>query len=612
MDGWNCGLIRKDAGVLRLKSIQILKMLLLLIMSMLCGVMMLLLATGQYSVLVYLGYIKDVKLFALNILPVSILILLLYAITGKCWIAYLSGGSILYIISLCNYFKLYFRDDPLMFEDILLAREATAMVETYSLFVDWKIIAAFAVICLGTVLLYLLFKKEKSHWKNRMLVGLVACFIGVGIYPFYINNDIYSNCDNYSQLNRNSATQIYVAHGFLYPFLYSAFQNIETPPEKYSKQQVVDILMDYKESDIPVSKQVNVIAVMREAYVDFSKYNIDGLECDGYDWYHQLQQESYCGELYVNVFGGGTIHTEREFLTGDYKVKNFRGNTNSYVWYFRDQGYITEGCHPYYQWFYNRRNVNPYLGFESYRYYENDFETMTKAYFPEDVYFYSEIYHDYKNKDSDAPYFSFNVNVQSHGPCITTGWFGNWGNKEYLTGSQYSTECKFAMNNYMNVIMDSDKQLESFIGKLEGEKEPIVFVLFSDHLPWMGDGNIYYEEMGIDFSQDSEESNRMQYTTEYLIWANDAAKEKLGNNFAGKGPTISPCYLMNLLFAQCSWEGPAFMQAMSEMMEVMPVVSTNWSFIFDGNYCRGIPEEYTDLYDRFENLQYYWRKEFMY
>ena len=54
------------------------------------------------------------------------------------------------------------------------------------------------------------------------------------------------------------------------------------------------------------------------------------------------------------------------------------------------------------------------------------------------------------------------------------------------------------------------------------------------------------------------------------------------------------------------------MQAMSEMMEVMPVVSTNWSFIFDGNYCRGIPEEYTDLYDRFENLQYHWRKEFMY
>ncbi len=596
-----------------MKDKQSVKVLLLFLMSILCGGILLLLAPGQYSVLVYLGYIKDVKLFVLNMLPVIALIIFIYTITGKTWLAYFLGGSITCIIYLCNYYKLFFRDDPLMFEDILLAREAKNMAETYSFFVDWKVAAAFMVVAAGTVLLYLLFKEEKEYWKNRMMIGLLVCFLSISACPLYKNNEIYLACDNYSMLNRNSATQIYIAHGFLYPLLHNAFQDMEIPPEKYNRQEVVNILANYNEADIPMSKRVNVIAVMREAYVDFSRYNIDGLDCSGYDWYHRLQQESYYGDLYVDIFGGGTIHTEREFLTGNYKVKNFRGNTNSYVWYFKDQGYVTEGCHPYYQWFYNRRNVNPYLGFDSYRYYENDFEMMSESYFLEDIYFYREIYNDFdRNKSNNASYFSFNVNVQSHGPYSTSEWFGDWGRKEYLTGSQYSTECKFAMNNYMNIIMDSDKQLENFIGRLREEKEPVVFVLFSDHLPWMGDGNVYYEEMGIDFSQDSDEINRIQYTTEYLIWANEAAKEKLGNDFMGNGPTISPCYLMNLLFEQCSWEGPPYMQVMSEIMEVMPVVSRNWSFIFDGNFARGIPDEYRDLYARFDDLQYYWRKEFIY
>lgn len=592
---------------------EILEIALLLFVCISCGFSMLWLASGQYPDLVYMGYIKNVEILILNILPVVLLIFFLYAIIGRSWAAYLMGSVIVYIISLCNYYKLFFRDDPLMFEDVLLSREATNMLGTYSLFVDKKIIIAGLCVSVGTILLHLLFKERKKNRKRRLVIGVVVCVMILILCPIYRNSARYSKCDNYEALNRNSATQIYVAHGFLYPFVYSVFQSIESTPEGYSEQQVKDILANYTDSDIPEDRRVNVIVVMREAYIDFSRYNIDGLDCSGYDWYHQLQQESYSGDLYVNVFAGGTVHTEREFLTGDYVVRDFRGNTNSYVWYLREQGYTVEGIHPYYQWFYNRRNVNPYLGFQRYRYYENDFETMTDAYFPEDVYFYSEIYNDYnQNKNGKNAYFSFNVNVQSHGPYATTGWWGDWGREEYLAGGQYSTECKFAVNNYMNVIMDSDKQLKALIDKLKEDVSPVVLVMFSDHLPWMGDGNVYYEEMGIDFSEDSEAINRMQYTTEYLIWANDAAKQVVNNDFVGEGPTISPCFLMNLLFEKCSWKGGAYMQAMSEIMQIMPVVSTNWNFIIDGNFCNGIPGEYMDTYNQFICLQYYWRNHFLY
>lgn len=70
--------------------------------------------------------------------------------------------------------------------------------------------------------------------------------------------------------------------------------------------------------------------------------------------------------------------------------------------------------------------------------------------------------------------------------------------------------------------------------------------------------------MGLDVESDTEEGFRNHFSTEYLIWANDTAKQVFGKDFIGEGPTISPCYLMNLLFEQCGWERPAFMQAMDD------------------------------------------------
>ena len=104
----------------------------------------------------------------------------------------------------------------------------------------------------------------------------------------------------------------------------------------------------------------------------------------GYDLYHQLEAESYTGDLLTNIFAGGTVDSERCFLTGNYQLKNFRAPANSHLWYLRDQGYTVEGSHPYYQWFYNRQNINQYLGFERFRYLEGDYENLTTAYLPED------------------------------------------------------------------------------------------------------------------------------------------------------------------------------------------------------------------------------------
>ncbi len=583
----------------------------LFLASVVSGVTALLLAIGGYSEQVFLEYLSSPKLVFLNIAPVILLIFLFYGILGTAATAYAFGSVITLVISLCNYYKLVFRDDPLLFEDILIIREAANMTGTYELFLNAKIIG---IILVTVGILFLLYKAEKRlgkkcSSKKRVITILLTVGICGVLYPVYQKDKVYTSFQNYQTLNANSQTQIFVSHGFIYPFIYSISQNKDKAPEGYNEKDAVAYLAAYSEEDIPAAQKVNVFAVMREAYVDFSQYKIDGLDCSGYDLYHQLQAESYAGQLYVNIFAGGTTYTEREFLTGSFHIKNYRSNVNAYPWYFRKQGYTVEGSHPFHEWFYNRRNINQYLGFEKYRFYEGDYETMTNAYYPEDKYLYSEIYKDFtNNKTTGKPYFSFSVNVQSHGPYDTTQNKG----EEYLVGGQYSDACRHAVNNYMAMIMDSDRELMRFVEQLRKDEEPIVLVLFSDHLPWMGDGNAYYNEMGMDFTQGTEEANKMQYTTEYLIWANDAAKERLKSEFVGEGPMISPCYLMNLLFEQCSWKGPAFMQAMNETMKIMPVVALSWTFVIDGQFCHGIPQERLEMYQNFSNLQYYWKNKFLY
>ena len=96
--------------------------------------------------------------------------------------------------------------------------------------------------------------------------------------------------------------------------------------------------------------------------------------------WHELEKNSISGDLLTNIFAGGTVDSEWGFLTGYSRHDDFRVPTDSFVWYLREQGYQTLYDHPGHGWFYNRQNINSYLGFERYRYLEGDYDQLTKAY----------------------------------------------------------------------------------------------------------------------------------------------------------------------------------------------------------------------------------------
>jgi len=573
-----------------------------------------LLSTGPYALRIALGYFERPLIFLLNLLPCTVLLFLLYALTGRAGCAFLITSAVVLGLSLGNYYKLAFRDDPLMFADLLLLKEAGNMAGKYSLFVNWKIL--FAVLCVGAGWAFL-------HWlvrgrmkaRGRILTGLLAVLAAVGLTPVYLNDTVYNVHTAYYEriASQWSATQQYLAHGFLYPFLHSVSSAFPTPPEGYSRDAAQALISGFEDADIPEEKKVNVLGIMLEAYNDFTKFGTPKLTRDVYKVWHDLEDEGYSGNLVTNIFAGGTVDTERCFLTGNAVLEDFRGKTNSYAWYFRDQGYTVEGMHPCNQWFYNRLNINENLGFERYQFVENYFGQFTGGGVAMDDIFFPELLKAYQaGTAGDKPYFNFSVSYQGHGPYDSDRcWWGDKGDFVVDDGS-YTQEQQYILDNYFGSIANTNQHLKELTDWLRTDDEPVVLVLFGDHNPWMGDGNSVYTAMGIEFDLGSQEGFLDYYSTRYIIWANDAAKEILDCDFQGEGPDIGPCFLMNELFRLCGWEGPAYLQAIAGVAEQVPVVHATGRCMENGVLTDSLSEQGAALVRDYRILSYDWRHHFVY
>lgn len=545
----------------------------------------LLLAVGPYSAWLLHGYLATPLLLLLNFLPVAGLLALLYGLTGRSWLAYLLTGALFVGGAAGNYFKLTFRDDPVLFADLLILKEAGDMAGKYHLFLDKRLVMALCCFLAGLALLALLVRGRPRWWPGRT-AGLLAglALLGAGV-PLALNDGIYQGAAvNYDYLpSQWSETQRFIAHGFVYPFLHSIRDAADTPPEGYDADAAHAALARYADADIPEDKKVNVVAIMLEAYNDFTKFGTPELAQDVYAVWHRLEDEGVSGDLVTNIFAGGTVDTERCFLTGYTALRSYRSAVNAYPWYFRGQGYNVEGMHPCYDWFYNRRNVNEYLGFQRYDFVENHFGELTGGGVAYDDVFFPELLSRIEELErDDAPYFSFSVTYQGHGPYDDdVCWWGEPG--DFVAPAAGRTEAEqYILDNYFGSVANTNEHLARLTDYLRASDEPTVLVLFGDHNPWMGDGNSVYTALGIDFDLGTQTGFLNYYATRYIIWANDAAKAALGNEFTGDGPAVGPYFLMNELFDLCGWDGPAFMQLSDGVMDAVPVIHTTGRYMENG------------------------------
>jgi len=560
-------------------------------------------SSGAFNLPLFKSYFKGTLLLLLNFIPIFLFMMFMYLITNRLWAAF-SLTSILFVtMSIINKFKLMYRDDPFVFADVRLVSESLIMAQKYDIRLSPKVIMLIIALIAITVFLKFFLKFKITSKRVRVSSLIVLILAGFIIFKwFYFDSEIYKKVGDKSLINIWIASEQFQSKGFVYPFIYSIKDAIETPPEGYDEKKAMEELAARNYSDIPENQKVNIISIMLESYNDFSKFKDVEFGIDIYENFHQLQKESIHGNLIVNVFAGDTINTERAFLTGYYNHPKYFSKTNSFVWYFKEQGYRTEAMHPITGSFYNRRNVNEYLGFDSFDHYDNKYSYVQEGYL-EDFYFFDYIIEGFENsKKNNQPYFNFSVTYQNHGPYSAE----KYTEKEYLKKKAGYDEANYnIINNYFTGIYKTDQAIKKLVDYFRNEEEPTIILIFGDHNPWLGKDHTGYDMLNINLDLSTVEGFVNYFETPYIIWANDGAKEMFNKDFTGEGNTVSPNLLMAELFQHLGWEGNEYMQYILDMKEKFDV---NHKIYFkeNGEYKEELSPENKELWNNFVNLEYYY------
>ncbi len=552
------------------------------------------------------SYFQIPFLAFLNLFPVVLVTLFLYFLTNRTWIAFLLSSVLFLGGSFVDYYKVVLRDDNLVAEDLKLIGDAVGIMGEYEFHLSRHFYYAMALCLLGILVLFFFCRGKLKRPRWRIVGCVVVVLLSLGSYRLWYQSDaLYNSFENYTNFNRWKPTEDSASKGFVYSFLHSITDCFTPPPEGYSAKAARQLLAAYADADIPEDQKVNFVCVMLESYSDLSACAELTFSNDPYAAFHALQAESYCGVMLSDTMGGGTCNAERSFLTGyGYPHPDYRHETESFVQYFRRQGYVTDGSHPGHNWFYNRQNVNKNLGFDQYLFSEELFCTLTDQEFAYDDIFFPTLRQLYEARPQNAPYFNFSVSYQGHSPYDSTQL--TWGT-EYLPRGELSESTYYLVNNYLGSIADTGEKLAAFVDSFRQDEAPVVLVFFGDHKPTLGAGNCAYEELGISLDRSNLEGFTNYYATPYLIWANDSAKEVLGQEFAGTGPTISPMYLLPEVFSQCGYQGSGYLQYLRQLEAALPVLHSTDTYVESGVFTKELTPQGQLLLENFRIIQYYLR-----
>lgn len=555
----------------------------------------------------FLNYFKMPSIFILNTLPVIGIMSLGFFLTNSVGTSYLISSIIILGGSFINFYKIQFRNDPFMYEDLQLIKEASKMLGNFKIVPNILLIS---IIIVSVILIVLIFRWTdiKANRNVRLIGGMAAMgflFLTIKVYP---NQTLYQYTESNKLRDSGNQLEQFSSRGFVYPFFYSTRYNHVEKPSGYDKELAKNMLKVSGYDDIPENEKVNIIAIMLEAYNDFNKFSGIHFINNPYNEWLELKDNAYSGEIVTNIFAGGTMDTERSFLTGYKNLPNFRRKTLSYVNFFNEQGYTTEGVHPYYNWYYNRKNVNFNLGFENYYFYEDTFYNQ-KIYLEagdglmpviSDMDFFSKIIDLYeKNKYTNKPYFNFSVSLEMHGAYPTT----ICPPKVYLPNDGYSESIYNMCNYYFQKVENTNYAISKFVNYFEKENEPTIILFFGDHNPYLGENNAGYDMLGINLDTNTKEGFYNYYSVPYLIWGNKSAKEMLNKTLIGNGPTISSCFLMNELFSVLGLKGNEYLNATTRIYEKIQVIKPPF-YMKDGEIVCNLKDEDLKLINMLEQLQY--------
>lgn len=330
----------------------------------------------------------------------------------------------------------------------------------------------------------------------------------------------------YSMLCRDYAdpAKAYKRYGFPYSLLRSAVDRGVSRPDTYNMETISDIVTDVQATPAAPSKaaaQPNFIFLQLESFLSTDNFTSVTLSEDPTPTFTRLKRECSTGWLNVPMIGGGTANVEFEVITGmnlsDFGTGEYPYSTvlqeavcESVAYDLKELGYAAHAIHSNTATFYQRYLVFPRLGFDTFTSieYMQDY-TVNSLGWCEDKSLIAPIM-DCLTAD-ESPDVIFTVSVQGHGMYSTDPPKTPYAITS--AGLEENEGLKNAFEYYVSQLKATDDFLEELMRELSDYPEPVVLVIYGDHLP------------ALDFSEEQLRSGSL-LTTEYVIWSNDGSLKK--------------------------------------------------------------------------------------
>lgn len=200
------------------------------------------------------------------------------------------------------------------------------------------------------------------------------------------------------------------------------------------------------------------------------------------------------GSMSVPAYGGGTIKTEFEILTGmpyrafpdigfPYAGLDFRPTPSLPKLLARDAGYRTVAIHGHQGSFYNRANAYKPIGFQKF---------ITSRDFRDSGFKDGNWYSDESMTDlligeleaSEDPLFAFAISMENHGPYkdpLKLRRMDAW--ERIDMPEELSQQTHVELRNVLYHLGNADAQFARLLDFLQRRNRPYLLLFFGDHLP---------------------------------------------------------------------------------------------------------------------------------
>ncbi|MCQ2553503.1 MAG: sulfatase-like hydrolase/transferase [Clostridia bacterium] len=489
-----------------------------MLLSFVCGI-------AEYS------EASDIVFFGIVLSCLSIVLGIIF---GKFFIGLIVTFIPTAIIGIIGFYKLRIAGVPFSFADFYLIGQSLNIAKLNKDSISFTPMVGLIAICAiaSCVLFYFADKKlgfSKKSIKAKLISAVAFILVFVIVQPFT------------------------PAYGSMLNLWVEAMPKLGLFEEEIDTAELLANISD--ETVVPYEKKPNVIMILSESFFDVTKLAGVNYASDPVKEFHDLQKESIYGKFYTRTLGYGTCDIEMEILTGmntsylgkDLHLSEMDLNTlalnDSVPKLYKNDGYETVYIHSFNDQIYNRSRFLPTVGFNNI-YFSGDLNellypefnlTKSEYYYQLSVdYLEKEYYSDMLIADSvikvcentDDPVFCFAATMANHTPFGADKYYEY--DYEFTTDVELNEEAIASINPLTQGVANASKMLGQLTDYFRESEEPTIIIFFGDHkpnIPISNDSNLYME-LGLinsTINRWTDEEKEVMLSTDYLIWANDAA-----------------------------------------------------------------------------------------